>query len=116
MTEQKRMAFHEIGRGKFAKWMQEEFERAQKIVSETKSSVTLSSVIKVDPPEKEDDCFGKITFTVRVSRPTRKSANYMTEVDNGVIISDGVDVAEILQETLELPDIEVGPQSQSNGE
>ena len=105
---EKKMAFYEIGRGKFAMWMQEEFERAQKIANESHSEVTISSIIKISPPESEEDCFGKIGFSIKVNRPQRKSIPYTTEIDNGVIVGDGIDIGDILQETLELPEIDPG--------
>lgn len=99
------MAFYEIGKGKFAKWMQEEFDRAQKIAHDTGDEVKIAVVITVRP-SKEDSRFGQVSFNVKASRPAKKSMDYATELDdNGVMISDGESIADVLQIELKLPEV-----------
>jgi len=114
MSKDKRMAFFEIGKGRFAQWMQEEFERAQRIARESGVEIKITSVISIKPPAKEDENFGQVSFAVKVIRPSKKSMEYTTELRDGMIVSDGEDIGEILQESLDFPEIS-GRKEGTNG-
>jgi len=87
--------------------MQEEFERAQSLSISTNQPISLVSKITVKPPQKDEEKFGQISFTVSLQRPARKSIEFTTELQDGLIISDGKNQDDLLQEELHLqfPDI-----------
>lgn len=103
--DKKKMAFYEIGKGRYASWMQEEFERAQDIVFKTGSTCKIVSTITIAPSDDNDSRFGAVGFDVKITLPPRKSMKYTTELQSGYIVSEGEDITEILQERLEFPDI-----------
>lgn len=100
--KRQKMAFYEIGKGRYAQWMQEEFERAQSVCEKTGSAVKITSTIEVLPSDTNEAAFGSIAFNVKVSLPARKSMKYTTEIENGFIVSDGESTIDVLQEKLDL--------------
>ena len=104
MDNQKKMPFYEIGKGRYAMLMQEEFERAQQIAFRNNAEVKVTSVIKIIPPE-EGEAYGQIEFQVKLGIPARKSLAYTTEIKNGMIVSEGDDINDIMQEELKFPDL-----------
>jgi hypothetical protein len=103
--EIKKMAFYEIGKGKFSQNIQEDFERAQVVSNQTGLPVKITAEIIVYPPERSEENYGAVAFGVKTTLPARKSMKYTTELKDGFIISDGNDISEILQTRLEFPDI-----------
>lgn len=102
----KRMAFYELGKGRLAQLAQAEFERAQVISAKTGAPVKITTTIVVYPKEGSDEHFGGVAFEVKITLPATKSMKYTTELsDDGYIISEGTDVDDLLQESLEFPEI-----------
>ncbi len=106
-AEQNKMRFYEIGKGSFARKMQAFFEEAQYKALENNVTVKLVSTITVGPPSSDDMNFGNLMFEVKLKwdKPVVTSRVYSTELKEGMIISDGIDVADLLQTKLEFPDI-----------
>ena len=82
--------------------MQEEFERAQQLAISTNQPISLVSKITVKPPEKENETFGQVSFSVNLQRPARKSIDFTTELQDGLIVSDGKGRDDLMQEELNL--------------
>jgi len=102
---EKRMAFYELAKGRFSQLVQEEFEQAQIIVAKTGAPVKITQTIMVYPPEGQDKNFGGIAYEIKTTLPARKSMKYTTELKDGFIVSDGTDITDVLQESLEFPDL-----------
>ncbi|MFZ1291060.1 MAG: hypothetical protein WAR79_13270 [Melioribacteraceae bacterium] len=102
MNEKRKLAFYEIADGTLAYEMQKAFERIQKsaINSGTETSVTLE--INILP--SQDNKFGSVKYKIKEKHPGIKSIKLTTQLDqNGLIISDGSSVIDILQEELQFP-------------
>lgn len=104
----RRLAFYEIGKGAFAEKVQAEFEQAQICARETQSPVTVTVKIIVAPPDKNDVRYSRVGFTVKTALPDYKSIPYTAELRDGIIVSTGEDVADVLQTKLELPEVGLG--------
>ena len=102
MEPKKKLAFFEVGKGKLFTEFQGLFEQAQIEAKERNAEVVCSLKIRVRPPEKEDNHFGKILFETDLRVPAHKSMEYTTELEDGVIINDGNDIGDILQLSLDL--------------
>jgi hypothetical protein len=103
MADSKKLAFYEIGGGILFKEMQGAFEQAQLTARDENGTVVVTLKVSVLPPELTDGRFGHVSFTVGVKNPDRKSANFTTELNNGVIVNTGDDLGDLLQTSLELP-------------
>ena len=103
--EKRRMAFYELGKGKLFQLMQGEFEQAQIIAMERNVGVKVCLEIMVAPPDINDPRFGQVKFKVQSKLPAKESAIYTTELESGLVISDGDDLADVLQEKLRFPEI-----------
>lgn len=102
-TPTQRMAFYNVGKGAFAKKMQQAFEEAQEQSIKHGQKITVTSKIVVSPPENSGEVFGGVAFTISTSKPQYSSMQFMTELDDhGRILQDGTDYAELLQEELDL--------------
>ena len=103
----RKLAFYEVGKGKFAELMQENFEKAGKLALKRNAPITVTSSITVYPPAMqgaEFEPFGDVSFNVGMKVPPISSRKFSTEIKkDGVILQDGESVADILQESLELP-------------
>ena len=100
------MAFFEIGAGRLAQDMQSEFETAQRIAYERRKSVIVNLKVVVFPPDLQDDRFGEVQYVVKTSLPPKESRRLSTELKQGMIVKDGQDLAELLQEEIEFPDLQ----------
>lgn len=106
MAEQRRrMAFFEIARGRFASDMQEQFETAQRISTEKKGQVKITTTITINPPDPNDPEYSTIKYGIKLSTPPIQSKEFSTEMRDGYIIDDGDDIGALLQEKLKFPDI-----------
>lgn len=98
--------------------MQEEFERAQNLAISTNQPISLVSKITVKPPEKENETFGQVSFSVSLQRPARKSIDFTTELKDGLIVSDGKSQDDLnqIELNLEFPNIskKVEPKKEAN--
>jgi len=91
----RKLAFYEIGSGRFAQWMQEAFEDAQKQAFDRGKECKVTATITVSPPNRDQDRFGQVMFNVKIATPPRQSIKVPVEVDSqGIIISDSVSVVE----------------------
>jgi hypothetical protein len=108
MKKQRKLAFYEIGKsGNYASLMQREFEQAQRICLDTNKPVTVVSRITIKTPKNIGERFGQISFEVYPVIPHQKSIDFLTEIEDGVIVATDDSEVNILQESLELemPDI-----------
>jgi hypothetical protein len=73
----------------------------------TNQPISVIARITVKPPQPEDERFGQVAYTVACQRPARKSIDFTTELRNGIIVADGMNQDDLLQEELNLgfPDI-----------
>jgi len=91
----RKLAFYEIGNGKFAQWMQEAFEDSQKQAFDRGKECKVTATITVSPPNRDQDRFGQVMFNVKISTPPRQSIKVPVEVDSsGTIISDSISVVD----------------------
>lgn len=103
MKKQRKLAFYEIGKdGNYANLMQREFEQAQRICLDTNKPVTVVSRITIKPPKNYGEKFGQISFEVYPVIPHQKSMDFITEIQDGVIIASDESEVSLLQETLDL--------------
>lgn len=104
MQDQRKMAFYELRRGKLALDVQRQFEIAQLKAVEVgrKTSVTLK--IEVFPPENKDERFCRLSYKVDTKLPPRESSKFSAELKNGLIVADGNDPIDVIQEELEFPE------------
>lgn len=106
MVETKtKMAFYDIQEGNLAIQTQEAFEDAQKQAQQYGEPAKVKLEIIVHPPEKTGK-FGQVQFKVSKSFPAYKSIPITTQLNqsNGLIISDGDSIADIMQESLKFKD------------
>lgn len=101
MNGKRKLAFYEIAGGNFAREMQEGFESAQRIAIERGGKVKLTAVIEIGPPDAVNPRFGSIGYQLKLATPPLKSPLFTTELKDGAIISDGENVADAIQESLE---------------
>lgn len=102
---ERKLAFYEIAGGSFADEMQNEFEAAQKIAVDRQGKVRITAQIDIVPPSEDNPRFGEISYQVQVKTPPRKSPAYVTEHRDGIIVSDGEDIAEAIQQSLKFPEL-----------
>lgn len=102
MSEERKMAFWEICKGNFAKDIQREFEKAQRVSVDRGVKTSLKVSISFTPPKPDEERFGGIVYEVDVKTPARKSREYITEISDGAIIADGDSELDVLQEKLDL--------------
>lgn len=107
MNAERKLAFFEIAKGNFAREMQDEFESAQRIAADRQGKVRIVAQIDIVPPSEDNPRFGEILYQIQVKTPPLKSPPYITEHRCGVIVSDGENVAEAIQQTLEFPELDV---------
>jgi len=93
----KKMAFYEVGKGRFASEAQALFEQAQIEARERNADVAVVLKIIVSPPDHKSPNYGNLAYSTDMKVPPRKSMQYITELKDGVIVSDGESVADILQ-------------------
>lgn len=108
MPEKRRKCgFYELDKGRMAQEFQRLFERAQVQAAQTGAKVGCVLGITIGPPDSMDARFGSIAYSMKLVAPARKSPALTTELNpNGLIIKVGDDMADVLQEELELPDLE----------
>jgi hypothetical protein len=106
--EQRKLAFWELDRGKFAREVQARFEKAQQVSFEDEVPSTITIKIKVQPPDQNDLQFSTLDYSVTLAHGSKSvSKSQSIELDiHGNIIADGRDPAEILQIPLDLPTLE----------
>lgn len=105
MTDKRKMAFYEINQGLLAEEMQRSFENAQLI--SYKSNCPTEVVLKIKIYPAEDRKFGKIQYAISEKLPAKSSIKLTTEITaDGIIISDGKNELDILQEELQFLDDE----------
>ena len=102
MSDQKKLAFFHIGKGKLFSEFQSIFEQAQIEARERNAEVVCTLKIRVKPPETTDNRFGKILYETDMKVPAKKSMEFTTELIDGIIINDGESMDEILQYSLDL--------------
>jgi len=102
----RKMAFFEIGAGRLAQDMQSEFETAQRIAYERRKPVIVNLKMVIFPPDLQDERFGEVQYVVKTSLPPKESRRLSTELKQGMIVKDGQDLAELLQEEIEFPDLQ----------
>lgn len=100
----RKLAFHEIGKGRCGIEMQNEFERATLVAADRNVAVKVTLTITVYPPDKDDANYGGISFAIQRSAPPKQSIKYTTLLRNGTLISEGRDRDEALAIQLEFPE------------
>ena len=107
MSEKKRnLLFFEICGGDMSREAQNVFEKMQKIVERNQKKLSMTIKITVSPAKRQNGMpkmMGEIEY--QITPPTLKiqSDPYITEVNKqGIIINDGKDIADALQEELRL--------------
>jgi hypothetical protein len=101
VSSKRKLSVFEIGSGKLGKELQDEFEQATITACERNSKVSVSLKITVFPPSVDN--FGRVSYALKTTPPTRESIEYETEVDNGLIIASAPLEVGVLQERLQLP-------------
>lgn len=104
----RKLAFYEVGpRGDYAQKMQTEFEQAQQLCLDSNKPVTVVSKITIKPPKIYGERFGQIGYEVYSLIPHTKSMDFITEIENGLIVASEETELDLLQEQLdlEIPDI-----------
>lgn len=87
--------------------VQQEFEHAQLVAFEMRKPVIISLKMAIYPPEVGDERFGMMKYSVKTVLPAKESKVLTTELDDGFIVKDGQDLADILQEEIEFPDLQL---------
>lgn len=108
-TPIRKLAFYEVGKGKYAEMMQENFEKASKLSVKRNAAITIQSTIVIYPPARDSkgtsEPFGDISFSVALKVPAATSRKYSTEIDkDGNVLQDGENIADLLQERLKFPE------------
>jgi hypothetical protein len=106
----KKLLFFETCSGDFAREMQDEFEKAQKLSSRYGVKVTLKAKMVIYPPEIIDDIedtFGGVEYEIAPVVVPKKSRKYTTKLNKEhLIVGDGKSITHVLQEELRFEDIE----------
>lgn len=97
-----RLAFWEIGKGNFAKGVQNDFVEAQRLSIARNMPIAIKMEIIVHPPQPDDKNFGNIEFKHELKQPAQKSVKYITELREGTIVKDANDELDLLQLGLDL--------------
>jgi hypothetical protein len=102
----RKMGFWEIGKKSkrpLLGTLQALFEQAQIEAFERGVKTSVALVINIRPPDKDDNKWGKISFTTSLNVPKEKSREFTTELVDGIAIDCGDSQSEILQYSLEFP-------------
>jgi hypothetical protein len=105
MSEVKKLAFHEIGSGSLFREVQSAFEQGQITAAEENGSVVVTLKICILPPEIDNGRFGHLRYAVGVKNPDKKSSVITTELRDNIIVSDGESIDELLQTSLQFPEL-----------
>jgi len=98
----KTMQFFELGKGRFAQQVQEAFVKAHKVAFETGEKVPVVVKLNIDPPDPQSPDYGNISWEVDIRIPSRKSIKHITRLSGGLPVSDGTDIAALLQVEMDL--------------
>jgi len=105
-----KLAFYEVGTGKFGTDVQSDFEEAQKISMDRGVPVTIKMEITVFPPAKDDERFGNVSYKHELKQPAFKSIPYITELnDDGVVVNTAKDEMSLLQLDFLEPEMKTTP-------
>jgi hypothetical protein len=105
----RKMGFWEIGKKTkrpILSTLQALFEQAQIEAFERGVKTSVSLTINIKPPDKDDNKWGKISFTTSLNVPKEKSREFTTELVGGVAIDCGDSQSELLQYSLEFPGLD----------
>lgn len=102
--EDRKLGFWQIAKGRFAKEVQPNFEKAQKLAIERGLPVTLKMEITVLPPTKQDPTIARLTFKHSMAEPSVKSKIYDHVLRSDVVVCDAEDAEDFEQtDLLRLP-------------
>lgn len=110
MSDKQKILFFEIGEGNFAREAQEEFEKALVLASRHHIKVPLKIQITILPPKIMPGVqtrLGELEYQITPVVVKTKSARYQTRLNgDGLIVGEGKDILEVLQEELRFPEDE----------
>ncbi len=92
----RRMAFHEINRGKLGEEVQKLFEDAQDISAEREVKTEVTLKITVFPPDPKEEHLGSVAFKCFLKQPPIESRKFETLLKDGRIIKDAEDPQRLL--------------------
>lgn len=99
MDRKRKLAFFEVGSGRLARDVQKAFEHAQQTCNN--AGVTTEVNLKIILYPSKDGKFGQLEYRVSEKLPPQKSLKYTTQINPaGVILSDGTDKVDTMQEEL----------------
>ena len=107
----RKLAFYEISRGKFAQEAQRNFERAQTMAIASSMPVKIKMEITVNPPLPADPNYTTVHFKNQFIEPAFKSIPQDVVMIDGLIVSD----SELPAEQLSLLDLEIDEDKDKDG-
>ena len=106
----RKMGFWEIGKktkNALVPKFQALFEQAQIEALERNGKTSVTLVIDIKPPSADDEGkWGKLSFKTFMNVPKDKSRDFTTELQDGIAIGSGENQLDILQYSLEFPEID----------
>jgi len=84
----RKLAFFEIGHGRFAKDVQEDFEKAQKLSVKHGVPVKIKVEVTINPPAPNDENYSTVSYSHQLVNPKNKSKVHSVVVMGDTIISN----------------------------
>lgn len=97
-----KLGFWQVAKGRLARDLQEDFEKAQMIAFERGVRTKVMLEITVHPPEKGEQNYGNLEYKHQVTEPPKTSIKYPTLLKSGYIVRDAQEPDLLTQLDLDL--------------
>ncbi|MEO7959865.1 MAG: hypothetical protein ABIW76_24565 [Fibrobacteria bacterium] len=92
----KKLAWHDLARGKMSREVQDAFERAQRTAAERGLGVKIKLEIMVGAPRVDDATYQPVAYALTIAEPAKKSKIYDMVRRNDIAVSDAEEAPEQL--------------------